>query len=144
MIIKEEKGITGIDIAISIILITIFISLIGNLIVNININSKNTQRKSIATSYAVQEIEKLKSLGYIEDYEDKGILKKDVIREEEIYEKSGDFTGYHKTIFIEDYVLLNNYDTKVNNLVKKITVEISYKLGNKVQNVDISIFVAKE
>lgn len=144
MIIKEEKGITGIDIAISIILITIFISLIGNLIVNININSKNTQRKSIATSYAVQEIEKLKSLGYIEDYEDKGILKKDVIREEEIYEKSGDFTGYHKTIFIEDYVLLNNDDTKVNNLVKKITVEISYKLGNKVQNVDISIFVAKE
>lgn len=144
MIIKEEKGITGIDIAISIILITIFISLIGNLIVNINMNSKNTQRKSIATSYAVQEIEKSKSLGYMQDYDNKGISKKDVIREEDIYEKSGDFTGYHKTIFIEDYVLLNNDATKINNLVKKITVEISYKLGNKVQNVDISTFVAKE
>lgn len=144
MIIKEEKGITGIDIAISIILITIFISLIGNLIVNINMNSKNTQRKSIATSYAVQEIEKIKSQGYMQDYEDKGISEKDVIREEDIYEKSGDFTGYHKTIFIEDYVLLNNDDTKINNLVKKITVEISYKLGNKVQNVDVSTFIAKE
>lgn len=71
MYIREEKGITGIDIAISIILITIFIAMIGNLIANINLNSQSTERKTIATSYAVQEIEKIKSLGYINDYEGK-------------------------------------------------------------------------
>ena len=69
--IKEEKGVTGIDIAISVIVITIFIALIANLIANINLNSKDIERKTIATSYAVQEIEKIKALGYIDDYEEK-------------------------------------------------------------------------
>ena len=71
MRIKEEKGITGIDIAISVIIITIFIAMIANLIVNINLNSKDVERKTIATSYAVQEIEKIKALGYISDYDGK-------------------------------------------------------------------------
>lgn len=71
MHIKEEKGLTGIDIAISIIILTIFIAIIGNLIANINLNSEDVERKTAATSYAVQEIEKIKSLGYIDDYEGK-------------------------------------------------------------------------
>ena len=71
MLIKEEKGITGIDIAISVILITIFIAMMANLIANININSKEIERKTKATSYAVQEIEKIKALGYISDYNEK-------------------------------------------------------------------------
>ena len=71
MHIKEEKGLAGIDIAISVIVLTIFIAMITNLIANINLNSKDIERKTIATSYAVQEIEKIKSLGYINDYEGK-------------------------------------------------------------------------
>lgn len=68
MVIKEEKGVTGIDIAISVIVITIFIAMIANLIASININAKKSERKTKATSYAVQEIEKIKALGYITDY----------------------------------------------------------------------------
>ena len=68
MHIKEEKGVTGIEIAISVILITIFIALIANLISNINLNSEDTKRKTIATSYAVQEIENRKAKGYLEQY----------------------------------------------------------------------------
>lgn len=71
MHIKEEKGLTGIDIAISIILLTIFIATIGSLIANINLNSEKTERKTIATSYAIQEIEKIKSQGYVIEYEGK-------------------------------------------------------------------------
>ena len=66
MNVKEEKGLTGIDIAISIILITIFIALIANLISNIKIDSEDIKRKTIATSYAVQEIESIKAQGYVE------------------------------------------------------------------------------
>ena len=36
MRIKEEKGFAGTDIALSVIIVTIFISMIANLIVNIN------------------------------------------------------------------------------------------------------------
>lgn len=71
MVIKEEKGATGMDIAISVIVITIFIAIIANLIANININANEAERKTKATSYAVQEIEKIKALGYIADYDGK-------------------------------------------------------------------------
>ena len=63
MLIKQEKGLTGIDITISIIIITIFIALIANLITNINLSSKDIEKKTQATSYAVDEIEKISEAG---------------------------------------------------------------------------------
>ena len=143
MNIREEKGLTGIDIAISIILLTIFISLIGNIIANINLTAQDTNRKTIATSYAVQEIEKIKAQGYIESYDSKGITKEDTLKEEDIYSGS-EFTGYNKKIVIRDYVLVVNDTTKKSDIVKEITVNISYKVGNKEKNVKISTYVAKE
>ena len=144
MFIKEEKGLTGIDISISIIIITIFIAVIGNLIVNINLNSEYIQRKTVATSHAVQEIEKIKSQGYIDTYEDKGIDQEDIIEETDIEDDAGNFIGYHKKISVKDYVLIQNDNTKLPNLVKEITVEIQYKSGNKEQNIKISTYITKE
>lgn len=143
MSIKDEKGLTGIDIAISIILITIFISIIGNLIVNINLNSKNTQRKTIATSYAIQEIEKIKAQGYIDNYNNKGIETEDILKEEDILD-NGKLTGYSKKISIKDYVLIQNDETKQSNLVKEVKVQILYKVANKEQQVEISTYIVKE
>lgn len=143
MLIKEEKGFTGIDIAISLIVITIFIAMIANLIANINLTAQDTNRKTIATSYAVQEIEKIKAQGYIEYYDSKGITKEDILKEEDIYNGS-EFTGYNKKVVIRDYVLVVNDTTKKSNIVKEITVNISYKVGNKEKNVKISTYVAKE
>lgn len=71
MNIREEKGIAGTDIAISIILLTIFVAMIANLIANINSNTKNIDKKTKATSYAVQEIERIKALGFVDEYEGK-------------------------------------------------------------------------
>lgn len=144
MRIKEEKGISGIDIAISIIIMTIFIVTIGNLIVNINLNSKNMERKTIATSYAIQEIEKIKAKGYIESYNNKGIEQKDIINQEDILDSEGNFSGYSKKVFIEDYVLLKNDNTKNTNIVKKVTVQILYKVGNNEQNLEISTYITRE
>lgn len=143
MSIKDEKGLTGIDIAISIILITIFISIIGNLIVNINLNSKSTQRKTIATSYAIQEIEKIKAQGYIDNYDNKGIEEEDILKEEDILD-NGKLTGYSKKISIKDYVLIQNDNTKQPNLVKEVKVQILYKVANREQHVEISTYIVKE
>lgn len=143
MSIKEEKGLTGVDIAISLIIITMYIAVIANTIANINLNSKDAKRKSISTSYAVQEIEKIKAQGYIDAYDSKGIDKEETIKEEDIYNNS-EFTGYHKKVTIKDYVLIVNDKTKQKDIVKELTVEISYKLGNKEKNVKISTYIAKE
>lgn len=141
--IKTEKGITGIDIIISVIIITIFVTIIGNLVINININSKSAERKAIATSYTVSEIENIKAQGYLPIYDDKGIYNIEEIEEknEEISE-NGIFTGYSKKVKIEDYVLA--YSNKQKNLLKKIIVEISYKLGKEEKTVALSTVVVKE
>lgn len=142
MFTKSEKGFSGIDVIISIIIITIFITMIGNLIVNINLNSKDIERKTIATSYAIQEIEKIKSEG-ISKYLGKGINSEEIIEED--INKDSVFTGYRKKIIIKDYVLITKDSTKEQDKVKEVTVEILYKLGNKEKNVSISAYItAKE
>ena len=143
MHIKEEKGLAGIDIAISVIIITIFVAMIGNLIVNTNLNSKKAERKNTATSYAVKEIEQIKAQGYISDYNQKGINNEETLKEEDIIENNK-VTGYHKKVTIKDYVLITENTEKQSNLLKEITVEISYKIANKDENIKISTYIAKE
>ena len=141
--IKAENGLTGIDIAISVILITIFIAIITNLISNINLTSEETERKTIATSYAVQEIEIIKAKGYKVEYEGKGIEKEEIIQDEDIY-KDGHFTGYNKKILIKDYALIKNDSNIQSNLVKEITVKILYKLAGEDKSIEISTYIKKE
>lgn len=141
MYIKEEKGLTGIDIAISIIIITIFISVLANLIMNINLNSEKTKRMEIATAYAVQEIEQLKAKGYVDEYNNKGIDNKDILLEKDIMDDDNNFTGYSKTITIKDYVLIKNDKSKQKNLLKELTVTVSFMVGNSTENIDISTYI---
>ena len=124
---RSEKGISGIDIVASVIIVTIDI-----------------EKKTQATSYAVDEIEIIKAEGYLESYQDKGINQEDIISEEDINDENGQFTGYHKKISIKDYVLIKNDQTKQANIVKEITVEISYMNRKGTQNVQISTYVTKE
>lgn len=143
MLVKNEKGLTGVDITISIVVMTIFMAMIANLIVNIKLNTQDIKRKSTATSYAVQEIEKIKAQGYINDYDSMGINSEETLKEEDIYNNS-EFSGYHKKVTIKDYVLVINNNTKTKDIVKEITVEISYKLGSKDKKIVISTYVSKE
>ena len=83
---RKEKGFTGVDIIISIFVITIFVAIIGNLIINVNLNNKSIERRTIATSYAIQEIEKIKSLKYQEQYNNKGLKGKEILEQKEIYQ----------------------------------------------------------
>ncbi len=140
---RKEKGFTGVDIIISIFVITIFVAIIGNLIINVNLNNKSIERRTIATSYAIQEIEKIKSLKYQEQYNNKGLKGKEILEQKEIYQNEK-FTGYNKTIYIEDYISIIQNGEKEPNIVKQITIEISYLLGNKNQTVELSTYIVKE
>ena len=141
---KSEKGISGIDIVASVVIVTIFISLIANLIANINLNTKDLEKKTQATSYAVDTIEIIKADGYIDSYQDKGINQEDIILEEDINNNDGTFSGYHKKVTIKDYVFIKNDQSKQANIVKELTVEISYMTRNGNQNVQISTYITKE
>lgn len=140
MKVKSEKGITNIDITVSIILITLFVAIIATLMYNINSNSNSVERRSIATNYAINEIESLKAQNFdeleetVEPNEFEDILEN---------EKP---TGYAKKVTIIDYANLEENkddDTIVPGLVKKVTVEISYKDGNTTQTIDLSTVITK-
>ena len=117
---RDEKGITGIDMTVAILVITIFISLIATIFYNLNLNSKKIERRAIATEYAIQTIETIKKQGYkYINMEENGTI--------------GNFTGnidkdgtsFYQLAEIKDYadIMTENGQTgKQKNLVKQVTV----------------------
>ena len=138
MKIKNEKGITGIDITVSILVITIFISLIGVLIFNIDSQSKSIERRTEAAYQAVNLIEEIKGMT-IEELE---ALSED--------EKNGYINGtsYTKKIEIVDYKDLTeenqNDDTIQSGILKKVTVTVLYKDGADTEEISLSAIVTKD
>ena len=139
MKIKSEKGFTGIDIAISIIVLFIFISLIAMLIYNFNSSSKEVELKTEATYLAVDEIENIKNEGFetIEtiSLENGG----NPYREGETSQ-----TGFYKTVIVQDYTDMEGNEDKIPNLVKQVTVQISYMFKGKKQMVELPTVLSKE
>lgn len=143
---KEEKGIAGIDIAIAVIVLAIFVSIISVLMFNVQKNDEEIKRKSEATSYAINIIEEIKGKGFsilpvagtnkIEGYEDKYIT-------EEGQEKA---TPYYQEVTVQDYSELEqNKDKDVEaEVLKIVTVKVSYKSGKNTENVEISTVMTKE
>lgn len=132
---KKENGYTGVDIAISVVVITIFIALIGTLVFNFNSSSNEMEYKSKALNYAINEIEGLKGLDI-----NSGKL---VTTPETQIEP-----GYYKSIQVVDATdadIMSDSDLagrqKVENLVKKVTVTVSYNFRNQTKSVELSTIV---
>ena len=140
---SSEKGYTGIDIAISIVVITIFVSLIAVVISRFNSSASEIKYKEEATLIAIEEIEKIKKDGF-EAYKD---MNKDTIQDAEgnsLVNQPTDKEGFYKTILIEDYTDIEGNSEKISGLVKKVTVKISYMFQGKEQTVELSTILSKE
>ena len=133
--VRSQNGNTGIDIAISIIVIFIFVSIIAVLIYRFNSSSKEIELKSKATYIAINEIEDIKSKG-MEAIEEGQV--------EQVENASTDEEGFFKTIIIQDYTQIEGNEEKIQGLVKKVTVKISYMFQAKEQNVELSTVITKE
>ncbi len=133
---KSEKGFTGIDIAISVVVLFIFVSIIAFLSYGFNSSAKEIELKSEATSLAVQEIEALKNSLTFEQIADRRQSDEENNKTEEIK------TGFYKTVIIQDYADI--YPEKVVGLVKKVTVKIQYMSKGKEQSVELSTIFSKE
>ena len=143
MDIKSEKGITGMDIAISVIIITIFISLIAVLSFNIQKTQEDIKRKSEATSYAIEIIEELKLNGF-SNLPEKGTNKIDGFEDGYILDEEGKTTPYYQEITVKDYSELEGNENKYAEIIKIITVKISYKSGSETESVEITTDITKE
>ena len=150
MIVKNEKGITNIDLTVSIILITVFIALIATIMYTINANFNSIERRTEATNYAINEIESLKAKNF-EDLQDTPTdgtndFVNIIVKEEEGNTAIEKTTGFSKKIAIIDYSNLpenQGDDTILSGLVKKVTVEIAYKDKDRIETVELSTVIAK-
>ncbi len=138
MKIKSEKGIVGADIAIAVVVIFIFVSLISILIYNINSLSARVERMSEATYIAINEVEQLKIDGY-DKYKDsmKNVNGGVVVDNEMVQE------GYYKTITVIDYTDIEGNEDKTPGIVKKATVTISYMYKGEEEKVELSTVLSE-
>ena len=145
MNIKDEKGITEIDITLTVILITIFLAVVLTIFTSIQKNTTKLNRETEAMYYAVDTIETVKSLDFLQ-LPKKGTEKIeniDNLKDGYIKDKSGNITSYYRTITVQDYTELSGNSSKTAEVLKKITVEIAYKDQNKNKSVTLSTIKVK-
>lgn len=144
MKIKSEKGITGVDITLSVILIAIFIGILATLSYNIQSNSKEVSRQAEALDYAITTIEKVKSLDFSELPAAGGDGKITGLEDGYIHNSDGKDTPYYRTVKVTDYTELEGKSEAKPEIVKRVTVEISYKYQNQNKTITLSTVIGKE
>lgn len=140
---RSEKGYTGVDIAIAVIVITMFVSLIAVLIYRFNSLSNEIELKSEATAIAIDEIENIKKQGF-EVYDGMNINTTEDKDGNTLENQPTQKEGFYRTIVVEDYTDIEENEQKISNLVKKVTVKISYMFQGKEQTVELSTILSKE
>ena len=96
---KSQKGFTGADVTVAVLIVTIFAGIIASLYGNYSTTSKQIERKSEASNYAIETIEQIKS-------ESEKYFTGDNETNEEITVYNNeqiDNTPYSRTAIIEDY-----------------------------------------
>ena len=127
---KSEKGYTGIDIAVAVVVLFLFVSVIAFLSYGMNSKTKEIELQSEATHLAVEEIETLKNSNFEE-------LDTKEVEKEEMPQK-----GFYKTIKVEDYAYIDAEKTR--GLVKRVTVQIQYMFKAKEQKIELNTILTKE
>ena len=133
---KKENGYTGVDIAISVIVITIFIALIGTLVFNFNSSSNEMEYKSKALDIAINKIEEIKALeiGNINN---------------EAKQELNENKGFYQEVKVIDATELQEISDdseikQISGLVKKVTVTVSYQFRNQTKSVELSTIISRE
>jgi len=159
MNIKSNKGVTMVDISISIMIIFLFSSLITGLLYNYAISTKAVNRRAEATYQAVNIIEAIKTINYddmvevLSEYETiEGITKDGTIYIMGINELNSNFEnisiedmldGYSAEIQFEKYSDRDGNEEK-EDVIIITTVTVKYKVANQEEDIELNTLLVKE
>lgn len=114
---KGNKGFTGIDIVLSIIIVITFTSIIISLMYSVKMENYRIKAMAISNVYLVETLENI------------GIAKYDEIKSDNIdlfpKEMSNEFEKKIEVTSISDE------DASKKDIIKKVKITIGYKVGNK-------------
>jgi len=124
----DNKGVSGIDLAISLIIIAIFSGVIAMLMANMYRTSIEIQKSANAMAYATIVLEKVDEKSF-EEIEDDFVEK---------LKSSGEFS------MDDSYSMNFSTDILEENLFKKIVVKINYEIGGEQKSITINKLKIKE
>lgn len=136
---KKNGGFTGIDIAMAILIITVFMSVISSLYINLYITNVDILRKEKAIGYATSILEKIDELYYSEVNSENFKVIKNSNGSESIAGINID-RGYNASINIVTY----DPDNINIDVVKNIDLKITYEVGNKEKSIEFTKIKERE
>lgn len=152
---KSQKGITGIDLTISIIIIMLFISIITLLAVNVSTSLSAKRRVDLATECMTKIMEQIDKI----DYNNVEIVDTTQVSSGSTYTASSLLESVKTIVFNttldskwQDYDISNygdilnvsisaeNYlpEGETEDLLKKVTVKIGYRVNKKDETIEVS------
>ena len=137
---KNENGFTGVDIAMAVLIITVFMTVIGSMYINLYVSNAKILREEKAIGYATAILEKVDEKYYDEVNDNNFAVvnqadgKKSVC--DVVMEK-----GYNPQVQIVVYQ--PNGDNE-QDFVKTIPVTIQYTVGKKTEQVNLQTIKTKE
>ncbi len=155
---KGNKGYTGIDISIAIIIILIFVPTIFGIVYNLQKTRSRTEREAIAINIATDILEIAKSLNYDEINLSDGTLKTsldsiytssnynsniDILEEDytyAYYTYADDENNVHYRIQVGvlKYFPESETNPSTDGLVKQVKTIVTYPIGNTTKSINIS------
>lgn len=116
---KNNKGLTGTDIVISIVAIIIFSSIILALLANVKVENLKVKSKLIANIYLIEILENIGIATYEEVSEDN--INNLIPKYNDAFNAKLEISSIYKD------------DDKENreDIIKEVTAKVTYKLGNK-------------
>lgn len=137
---KNENGFTGVDIAMAVLIITVFMTVIGSMYINLYVSNAKILREEKAIGYATAILEKVDEKYYDEVNDNNFAVvnqadgKKSVC--DVVMEK-----GYNPQVQIVVYQPNGNNEQ---DFVKTIQVTIQYTVGKKTEQVNLQTIKTKE
>ena len=148
----NERGATGLDVGIAVIVIVLFISIVATVFYQIYVATIEAARNNEATSYISRIMENIKSLDYeyiseTDGYRDEIESILNGISGEQIQNYSTannqfetKISGYNITLNIENY---SDQNTEAEDVIKKVTINVTYLVNKVEKSIKISTIITK-
>lgn len=134
---KKSNAFTTIDIAVSVVIIMIFIAMITTLFYNFYLSTTSKNRNAIATNCVIDTIEQVKMMDY-----DKVSTSSVTLLIETLVSNAVIPQGYTVNAEVQKYNETEG-NTDKEDLIKILKVNVEYTVGQKTETIEISTLLTK-
>ncbi|MBR3249301.1 MAG: hypothetical protein IKF83_01215 [Clostridia bacterium] len=141
---RNNRGITGVDISVALVIVVLFVGLIATIAYNFSVTSQGINRKSEAINIAIQKVEELKNTAYSDlqsgtntEYKDKD----GQTVSNGAYRITTEITRYVDSSYVSN--LTAEEKSKISDIIKIVKVTVNYTVNGQEKDVQLSTVITK-